>query len=203
MDGYVYLIRFGNTYLHKIGWSKRHPEEDRRSTLQTGSPTKLHLVGWYEGDVGAEKLRQAVYSYYKHSEGGTEWFDFSRMPTHKYVELMAQFGQGRSDISGGEIISRIDYIEKKIADLFEGFAKEYPHLSDVTSINVRPEFHGTNGKRSLGFVLTLMKGEGPTEILYIDSRDIDKKGIVQAMEDKLTSSRPPLDTMRERILGDD
>ena len=48
MKGFVYVVQAGDTYRFKVGRTGNLPQ--RMRTLQLGSPTPLHLVGWFRAD---------------------------------------------------------------------------------------------------------------------------------------------------------
>ena len=56
----------------KIGHTSRHPYQ-RLADLQTGSPTRLQLIFWTEGNESTEQLLHALFSL-RRVHG--EWFDF-------------------------------------------------------------------------------------------------------------------------------
>ena len=70
----IYIIRAGDSSWYKIGVT----ESDisiRISTLQTGSPEKLHLMKMYPGGFLEEKAIHKKFSYFR---GEGEWFNLSK-----------------------------------------------------------------------------------------------------------------------------
>lgn len=74
LDGYIYLIGCQQPLSVKIGFTKGDPRK-RLKQLQTGSPTKLVLCGWYPGTQGQEReLHQQLAKYNLTGE----WFRLDR-----------------------------------------------------------------------------------------------------------------------------
>ena len=70
-DGFVYFIRAEGTGSIKIGFSTNHPSI-RLKELQTGSPSKLELLTFYEG---SEKDEKKLHHEFAEDRGIGEWFE--------------------------------------------------------------------------------------------------------------------------------
>jgi hypothetical protein len=83
--GHVYFISNGESI--KVGFTTRKPE-NRLNEMQTGSSSKLKLVGSFPGSVYDEKYIHKTWSELK-SGGGTEWFDVTENAAHKMIKKMS------------------------------------------------------------------------------------------------------------------
>ncbi len=68
--GSIYLIACEYPFSVKIGYTRRDPQA-RLQQLQTGSPNKLCLLGWFPGDIKDEKELHTKFA--EHRLAG-EWF---------------------------------------------------------------------------------------------------------------------------------
>jgi hypothetical protein len=74
-SGIVYLINQCGTGYYKIGWSTAQDPEKRLSSLQTGNPGELSVVGFFNvSSIKAEKMLHEIFSP-KRTSG--EWFNLS------------------------------------------------------------------------------------------------------------------------------
>lgn len=74
MAGFIYIVQAGDTYRFKVGRSVNLPQ--RMRTLQLGSPTPIHLVGWFEGD-NPQRDEAAWHRLLGINRRHGEWFDLS------------------------------------------------------------------------------------------------------------------------------
>jgi len=85
-DGFVYFIRAEGTGSIKIGFSTNHPSI-RLKELQTGSPSKLELVSFYEGSQIEEN---ELHHEFAEERGNGEWFEESPRLKAKIKELIEE-----------------------------------------------------------------------------------------------------------------
>lgn len=69
----IYFIHAQEVNRVKIGYTDR-TVEGRLGTLQTGSPVKLELIGYIEGDLKVEKI---LHDRFEADRYILEWFDLS------------------------------------------------------------------------------------------------------------------------------
>lgn len=89
--GCVYFVRCNTTGRVKIGWTGNPDPRQRVSHMQTGSPTKLRLVGMIQGASEADE--KALHMEFNASRLHGEWFAFSpelttrinNLPGHKWL----------------------------------------------------------------------------------------------------------------------
>ena len=67
--GYIYFIQDTECGLIKIGWAK--DPYSRMTTLQTGAPNRLILLGAFEGTIKDEKT---IHNLMKNERTRGEWF---------------------------------------------------------------------------------------------------------------------------------
>ncbi len=70
--GYVYFIQDERGRI-KIGWSRKHPDEQRKKGLQTGNADVLTVMGWMQGTETLEKTLHYRFAQLRIRSGG-EWF---------------------------------------------------------------------------------------------------------------------------------
>jgi len=70
----VYLLKMvdDNTTLYKIGFTN-HTIESRRKASQTGCPSEIKIVDFYETEY-ASKIETTLHNIYKHKNTHGEWF---------------------------------------------------------------------------------------------------------------------------------
>ena len=83
-DGFVYFIRAEGTGSIKIGFSTNHPSI-RLKELQTGSPSKLELLTFYEG---SQKDEKKLHHEFAEDRGNGEWFEESPRLKERIKELL-------------------------------------------------------------------------------------------------------------------
>jgi len=83
-DGFVYFIRAEGTGSIKIGFSTNHPSI-RLKELQTGSPSKLELLTFYEG---SQKDENKLHHEFAEDRGNGEWFEESPRLKERIKELL-------------------------------------------------------------------------------------------------------------------
>jgi hypothetical protein len=83
---YVYLLRSGQSFNIKIGFTREHPELGiRTKSLQTGNPEELNLVDYLPVKDGRQ-VESRLLETYQHSSLTGEWIDLSDEKTRNHFQ---------------------------------------------------------------------------------------------------------------------
>lgn len=122
MGGKIYFIGCAETGRVKIGFTRGNPYA-RLASLQTGAPTKLHMMAWMRGSFEDER---AIHEQFAASRIRGEWFE----PTEglfEHLSMVAWLTASEVRDAGSE---RPDWLCAALTAM--GAADQFPTVMGVT-----------------------------------------------------------------------
>ncbi len=85
-SGYVYIIRKENSTHYKIGWTSDSNIEKRCKNLQTGSPEKLFVTGYFP--ASSQKTEKVIHKYFSKYHITGEWFNLTKIQVENILNYV-------------------------------------------------------------------------------------------------------------------
>jgi hypothetical protein len=111
-NGYVYLIRQGQSDLYKIGHTTKKPS-NRLKELQTGNPQELYLITSYQTKYYKD-VENLMHTKNNHFKVVREWFRFDFKIESNFLE------ECQNNEAGAKFLYEKKDLDKKMASLIQG-----------------------------------------------------------------------------------